>query len=166
MVLAEGKDLSVVPEPLAQSQLGDRLHGQAQQVGTQRRVLTLWEWLPLFHQLIHQLRNKISVSRKCEEVFGFLIYFRKIISWLWKPWAQAESCFSACCWWHFRTLFFSWWTRWPHLPSRTCSRAATSASFQRSRLKRKQETADLCIRMFFFSIRYFSQQIPECKKSC
>lgn len=43
MVLAEGKDLSVVAEPLAQSQLGDRLHGQAQQVGTQRRVLTLWE---------------------------------------------------------------------------------------------------------------------------
>lgn len=43
VVLAEGKDLSVVPEPLAQSQLGDRLHGQAQQVGTQRRVLTLWE---------------------------------------------------------------------------------------------------------------------------
>lgn len=43
VVLAEGKDLGVVSEAVSQSQLGDRLHGQTQQVGTQRGVLRRWE---------------------------------------------------------------------------------------------------------------------------
>ena len=55
VVLAEGEDLGVVPERLAQSQLGDGLHGQPQQVGTQRGVLSLRGGRPLPHQLLHQL---------------------------------------------------------------------------------------------------------------
>lgn len=43
VVLAEGNDLGVVAEALAQGQLGDGLHGQTQQVGTQRSVLSLRE---------------------------------------------------------------------------------------------------------------------------
>lgn len=43
VVLAEGNDLGVVAEALAQGQLGDGLHGQTQQVGTQRGVLSLRE---------------------------------------------------------------------------------------------------------------------------
>lgn len=58
VVLAERNDLSIISEALAQSQLGDSLHGQTQQVGTQRGVLRLWERLPLGHQLLHQLRQK------------------------------------------------------------------------------------------------------------
>lgn len=58
MVPAEGNDLGVVPEALAQSQLGDGLHGEAQQVGTQRNVLIVREGLPLGHQLLHQLRDR------------------------------------------------------------------------------------------------------------
>lgn len=57
MVLAEGNDVGVVFEALAQGQLSDGLHGQTQQVGTQRDVLRLWERLPLPDQLLHQLRN-------------------------------------------------------------------------------------------------------------
>ncbi len=41
MVLAEGNDLSIIAEALTQSQLGDSLHGQTQQVGTQRSMLSL-----------------------------------------------------------------------------------------------------------------------------
>lgn len=55
VVLAEGNDLGVVAEALPQGQLGDGLHGQAQQVGTKRSVLRLRERLPLLHQLAHQL---------------------------------------------------------------------------------------------------------------
>lgn len=58
VVLAEGEDLGVVPERLAQSQLGDGLHGQPQQVGTQRGVLSLRGGRPLPHQLLHQLREE------------------------------------------------------------------------------------------------------------
>lgn len=43
VVLAEGNDLGVISEAVAQSQLGDGLHGQTQQVGTQRGVLSLRE---------------------------------------------------------------------------------------------------------------------------
>ena len=43
MVLAEGNDLGIVFEALTQSQLGDSLHGQTQQVGTQRCMLRLRE---------------------------------------------------------------------------------------------------------------------------
>lgn len=43
MVLPERKDRSIVSEALAQSQLGDSLHGQTQQVGAQWGVLSLWE---------------------------------------------------------------------------------------------------------------------------
>lgn len=55
MVLAEGNDLGVITEGLAQGQLGNGLHGQTQQVGTKRGVLRLRERLPLLHQLLHQL---------------------------------------------------------------------------------------------------------------
>lgn len=58
VVLAEADDLGVVPESLPQGQLGDGLHGQAQQVGTQRGVLGLGERPPLPHQLLHQLRER------------------------------------------------------------------------------------------------------------
>lgn len=58
MVLVEGNDISVVFEALAQSQLSDGLHGQTQQVGTQRGVLSLWERLPLPDELLHQLGNR------------------------------------------------------------------------------------------------------------
>ena len=55
MVLTEGNDGVVVAEALAQGQLGDRLNGQDQLVGTQRGVLGFRERLPLPHQLRHQL---------------------------------------------------------------------------------------------------------------
>lgn len=58
VVLAEGKDLGVISEALAQSQLGDRLHGQTQQVGTQRGVLGVRERLPLPYELLRQLRGE------------------------------------------------------------------------------------------------------------
>lgn len=63
MVPAEGNDLRVVFEALTQSQLGDGLHGQTQQVGTQWGVLSLWERLPLSNQLLHQLGNKTRLQR-------------------------------------------------------------------------------------------------------
>lgn len=58
MVLPEGDDLRVVPEAFAQSQLGDRLHGQTQQVGAQRGMLAIRDRLPLPNQLVHHLRKR------------------------------------------------------------------------------------------------------------
>lgn len=55
MVLSEGNNFGVVFEGLPQTQLGDGLQGQTQQVGAQRDVLGLWERAPLSHQLFHYL---------------------------------------------------------------------------------------------------------------
>lgn len=62
VVLAEGDDLGVVAEALAQGQLGDRLHGQTQQVGTQGGVLSLRERSPFRHQLRHQLIHTRQIT--------------------------------------------------------------------------------------------------------
>lgn len=63
MVLAEGHDRSVIAEALTQGQLGNRLHGQTQEVGTEGGVLSLRERLPLLHQLRHQLIKRRQLEK-------------------------------------------------------------------------------------------------------
>ena len=95
MVLAEGDDLHVVLEVLAQSQLSDGLHGQAQQVGAQWGVLVHWERLPLSDQLLHQLGNTRRSQRGCFEKCSTLL--NPSMHHQHKPGAREESCSPVCC---------------------------------------------------------------------
>lgn len=132
MVLAEGDDLGVVAEALAQGQLGDRLHGQAQQVSTQGGVLSLRERSPLRHQLRHQLIHTTQITERLNGPYQF--HHR----W-YEPWAQAGSYSPACCWWRPGTLSSSWRPLWRRLLLLTGTPTVTSASSRRSQLRRGEE---------------------------
>lgn len=58
VVLAEPDDFCIFGESTAHGEPSDGLHGQSEQVSADGRVLGLWIRLPLFDQLLDELRTR------------------------------------------------------------------------------------------------------------